>query len=302
MGKVLFIAYSHDNEDHKKWVKKFANDLMELGEFEVLLDQELPKGYPLTRFMELGISRADKVLIIGTPEYKKKSEQGKGAAFEGSIISTELMNDIDSIKYYPILRSGTFETSFPTILQGRTGDDFTNDAEYEIKLQNVVDAITNEKDLPNILKNGNAKQEQYTHHPVANVDLSQGVLFETYFGKPTGKIEGVAITVVVTNCKKEARFFNQPIFRTSIPIVGTNDSFQMLNALYQISFPVKLEYGEQFSISYKLNPANIEMFSSLHEKDPNVTIEVIETTTLGEKSVSEPYNIGKILENAEYVK
>ncbi|MBR1798495.1 MAG: hypothetical protein IJ761_01155 [Bacteroidales bacterium] len=90
---------------------------MKFGKFEILLDQDLPKGYPLTRFMEMGISRADKVLIIGTPKYKKKAEQGEGAAFEGSIISTELMNDIDSIKYYPILRSGTFETSFPTILQ-----------------------------------------------------------------------------------------------------------------------------------------------------------------------------------------
>lgn len=302
MSKTIFIAYSHDSESHKSWVKRFASDLENLGGFTILLDQNLPKGYPLTRFMELGISRADKVLTIGTPEYKKKAEQGKGAAFEGSIISTELMNDIDSIKYYPILRSGTFETSFPTILQGRTGDDFTNDAEYENKLQIVVDAISNEKDLPNILKNGDAKQEQNTHHPVANVDLSQGVLFETYFGKPTSKIEGVAITVVVTNCEKEAKYYNQPIFRTSIPIVGTNDSFQMFNAIYPIAFPVKLEYGQQYSVSYKLIPENIDIFASLLEKDPNATLKAIVTTTLGEKSVSEPYNIAEILENAEYVK
>lgn len=302
MGKVLFIAYSHDSESHKTWVRKFAHDLMESGDFEVLLDQDLPKGYPLPRFMELGISRADKVLIIGTPEYKKKAEQGKGAAFEGSIISTELMNDIDSIKYYPILRSGTFETSFPTILQGRTGDDFTNDAEYENKLQIVVDAITNEKDLPNILKNGNAKQEQYTHHPVANVDLSQGVLFETYFGKLTGKIEGVAITVVVTNKTKEARYFNQPLFKVSVPIEGTSNSFYMTNVIYPLNYPVKLEYGQQYTISYKLVPENIDMFSALLEKDRNATIKAIVATTLNEIIDSEPYKIAEILENAEYVK
>ena len=227
MGKVLFIAYSHDSESHKTWVSKFAHDLMKLGDFEVLLDQDLPKGYPLPRFMELGISRADKVLIVGTPEYKKKAEQGKGAAFEGSIISTELMNDIDSIKYYPILRSGTFETSFPTILQGRTGDDFSNDAEYKKKLRVVVDSIINEKELPSILKNGVNKQEQVIHNPIADVDLSQGVLFETYYGKPTGKIEGVAITVVVTNKTKEVRYFNQPLFKVSTPIEGSFDSFCM---------------------------------------------------------------------------
>lgn len=61
--------------------------------------------------MEQGLTNADKVLVIGTPDYKRKSESRKGVAFEGSIISTELMLDIDTCKYYPILRSGTFDTS-----------------------------------------------------------------------------------------------------------------------------------------------------------------------------------------------
>lgn len=302
MGKVLFIAYSHDSESHKTWVSKFAHDLMKLGDFEVLLDQDLPKGYSLTRFMELGISRADKVLIIGTPEYKKKAEQGKGAAYEGSIISTELMNDIDSIKYYPILRSGTFETSFPTILQGRIGDDFSNDEEYDGKMKNVVDSILNEKDLPHILRTTVLKQEQDIHHPIADVDISQGILYETYFGKPTGKVEGVAISVVVTNKTNEIRYFNQPLFKVSVPIKGTVDSFYMMNAIYPLNFPIKLEYGQQYSISYKLIPENIAMFASLTKKETNATIKAMVATTLNEIIDSEPYKIAKILENAEYVK
>lgn len=211
------------------------------------------------------------------------------------------MNDIDSIKYYPILRSGTFETSFPTILQGRTGDDFSNDAEYKKKLRVVVDSIINEKELPSILKNGVTKQEQVIHNPIADVDLSQGVLFETYYGKPTGKIEGAAITVVVTNKTKEARYFNQPLFKVSTPIEGSFDSFCMTNAIYPLNYPVKLEYGQQYSVSYKLIHENIDMFASLLEKDPDVTMEAIVTTTLGEKNVSRPYEISKIIENAEYV-
>lgn len=301
MGKILFIAYSHDSESHKAWVKKFAYDLNVLGDFEVLLDQNLPKGYPLTRFMELGISRADKVLVIGTPEYKRKSELGKGAAFEGSIISTELMNDIDSLKFYPILRSGTFETSFPTILQGRTGEDFSNDDQYEEKLQIVVDSIINEKPLPTALING-SPNERSSCSTVANVDLSQGVLFETYFGKPTGNVEGVAINVVVTNTRNEVRFFNQPIFQTSIPIKGTADSFTMLNAVYPINFPVKLEFGQQYSIAYKIVPANIEMFASLLKKDNKATIKAIVTSTLHEKYESKPLEITEIVQNSKYVK
>ena len=145
MSKILFISYSHDSEAHKAWVKKFANDLENLGDFEVLLDQNMPKGFPLTRFMEKGMTSADKVLVIGTPMYKSKAESGKGVAFEESIISTELLHDIDTIKYYPILRSGTFETSFPIALQGRIGDDMSDDAKYNLTLQAIADSITNEK-------------------------------------------------------------------------------------------------------------------------------------------------------------
>ena len=142
MGKILFIAYSHDDEEHMAWVKKFANDLCRLGSFEVLLDQDQPRGSSLTRFMEIGLERADKVLIIGTPEYKQKSEAGKGAAFEGSIISTELMHNIDTTKFYPILRSGSFETSFPPALQGRIGDDLSDDLDpmMEEAIKCVVEA------------------------------------------------------------------------------------------------------------------------------------------------------------------
>lgn len=46
MTKVVFICYSHDSEEHKAWVKKFADDLSMLGDFEILLDQNMPKGYP----------------------------------------------------------------------------------------------------------------------------------------------------------------------------------------------------------------------------------------------------------------
>lgn len=72
MAKTLFISYSHDSKEHMDWVKQFASDLEALGEFEIYLDQNLPKGLSFTRFMEVGIANADKVLVIGTPEYKKR--------------------------------------------------------------------------------------------------------------------------------------------------------------------------------------------------------------------------------------
>lgn len=85
MGKILFIAYSHDDEEHMVWVKRFADDLCRLGNFEVLLDQDQPRGSSLTRFMEIGLERADKVLIIGTPEYKKNQKQERVPLLKGQL-------------------------------------------------------------------------------------------------------------------------------------------------------------------------------------------------------------------------
>ena len=301
MGKILFIAYSHDGEEHMVWVKRFADDLCRLGNFEVLLDQDQPRGSSLSRFMEIGLERADKVLIIGTPGYKQKSEAGKGAAFEGSIISTELMHNIDTTKFYPILRSGTFETSFPPALQGRIGDDLSDDANYEKKLQTVVNSILNEKPLPSILKTSLSK-ELPVSQSVAIVELSQGTLHETYNNIPTGRIEGVAIELEITNKTKEIRYFNSPTFQSSHPIVGTKDSFSFLNSVIPIAFPTKLEYGQQISVAYKIEPSLIEKFIVVLGKDPHATIKAIFKTTLGERCESKPLKIAEIVENSKYVK
>lgn len=172
--KVLFISYSHDSDDHKKWVKKFAEDLEQLGAFEILLDQNLPKGSSLPRFMEQGLAIADKVLVIGTPQYKQKSESGKGAAFEGSIIGTDLMQRIDTTKYYPILRFGSFEQSFPTILQGRIGDDISDDAKYDEMVKAIADSITNEKPFPKVLSEKQIERV-LNHHSEAKTNLSHGI-------------------------------------------------------------------------------------------------------------------------------
>lgn len=151
MPKVLFISYSHDSDEHCDWVKRFADDLSTLGVFEILLDQNLPKGFLFTRFMELGLQNADKVLVIGTPKYKEKAVTGSGVAFEEAIIGTELMRDIDSTKYYPILRSGSYEESFPPILQGRKGDDISDDAKYSEVLKSIAESLENEQPVPSAL-------------------------------------------------------------------------------------------------------------------------------------------------------
>jgi hypothetical protein len=194
--KAIFISYSWEEDEHQAWVKKFSDDLQtRLGNsYEVLLDQNLPKGFQLTRFMEIGLEDSERVLVIGTPTYKKKSRDGKGVAFEHTIISSEIFNSIDTTKFYPILRKGSFVDSFPLALRGRIGDDFTNDNYYEKKMQTVVNAIINDNPIPDIFKQeqtpvtANIKQQKQedrkdkensvdvTEQPIASLD---GVLFSS---------------------------------------------------------------------------------------------------------------------------
>ena len=146
MQKKIFISYSWDSPKHKVWVKKFSDDLQAgLGDsFEVLLDQNQKRGTSLSRFMKQGLRDANKVLIIGTPKYKEKSETSGGVAYETMVITNEMMTDMGTTKFCPILRSGTFKDSFPTDIKDRKGDDFSNDSNYNDNLKDLIKALIEE--------------------------------------------------------------------------------------------------------------------------------------------------------------
>lgn len=72
---VVFISYSWDSEEHKQWVSDLSKDLREKFHVYTLLDQYNCGGDDLITFMQKGLKRADRVLIIGTPKYKEKIEK-----------------------------------------------------------------------------------------------------------------------------------------------------------------------------------------------------------------------------------
>ena len=300
MTKVVFISYSHDSDEHKAWVKKFAVDLSMLGDFEILLDQNMPKGYSFTRFMEKGLAKADKVLVIGTPKYREKAENGHGVAFEESIISSELMNDIDTTKYYPILRAGTFETSFPPTLQGRNGDNMTDDSQYEVVLKVIAEAILNEKPLPSVFTKS-TKVSTIPPQTIATVYFGVFHTIETYNGRPTSNTMGLSFRVIVTNTAEEHRYFNEPLFKMSKPIEGNADAFYLLNVLDTNEYPLRLEFGQQFTASYKIDSQNAKVLLRLLAEDPSLTIKAMVNTTIGEIVESEPYSLNRLRMHLEHL-
>ena len=145
----VFISYAWgEKEEYKPWVKKLADSLA--PEIDVVLDQnELGLGSHLTRFMTNGIEDSDRILVVLTPWYKKKSREIKGGtAFEEAIISTDLLGDIESRRILPILLEGNKETSAPLSIKGLIYCDMTDEKLFDTRIEELKNDILNkfEKD------------------------------------------------------------------------------------------------------------------------------------------------------------
>src|ERR1700693_1202226 len=88
----VFISYSHDTPAHKKWVGELASKLVNKG-IDVILDQwELGPGDDVSKYMEKGVTEADRVLMICTEHYARKADEGKGGVgYEAMIVTGELI-------------------------------------------------------------------------------------------------------------------------------------------------------------------------------------------------------------------
>lgn len=135
----------------------------------------------------------------------------------------------------------------------------------------------------------------------ANVYLSVNYMFENdIYGRPNGKVCGMAFGVTVTNTTKEIRFFQEPSFKVSIPLDGNSDTFRMVDSVgNKPNFPKRLEYGEPFTVYY--NIPNMQVFQTLVAKEQEVTIKAFTNTTLGEVYFSNEFKLKNLLEDAGYM-
>lgn len=143
VGKpVAFISYSWDNEQHKQWVKKLADELSESG-ITVILDQnDLVLGDPLPQFMEQSIAGSDYVLIICTPQYKQKADARKGGVgYEESIITSDVLMTQNHRKYITVLEAGTWETSAPIWAGSKYGIDLSGGSFCGTEFGKLVDGL-----------------------------------------------------------------------------------------------------------------------------------------------------------------
>jgi hypothetical protein len=135
----VFVSYSHDSDLHKNWVLTLATRLVANG-VNVLLDQwDLTLGSDLPRFIEAGLTAADRVLAICTSQYVEKADAGKGGVgYEKMILTAQLMQNIAADRIIPVIRANTLAQPVPTFLLSRVYIDFRDDLAYEAKYAELL--------------------------------------------------------------------------------------------------------------------------------------------------------------------
>lgn len=137
----VFISYSHDSQDHKKWVLELAQRLRNSG-VDAILDQfRVGLGDDLGGFMEKSVAESDRIIMVCTDNYVSKANSGLGGVgYEKMIITAEYMKSIDNNKVIPLIRqNGTHNV--PTFLQTRLHINFSRDDEYELQFDNLLREI-----------------------------------------------------------------------------------------------------------------------------------------------------------------
>lgn len=131
-----FVSYAWGEPEHERWVERLANDLSSAG-INIILDRwdNAQIGASVPRFVER-VHSAEKVVVIGTPVYRSKYQNGEPmrgfvVAAEGDLIGVRLIGtEEDKRNIMPILLSGSAQESLPDILKGRVYSDMRDGGQY----------------------------------------------------------------------------------------------------------------------------------------------------------------------------
>ncbi len=142
---TCFISYAWGNRPHERWVEKnLATDLKKAG-IDVMLDrwENARIGASIARYVDR-IEKCDRVIVVGTPEYRDKYEnknpdRGHVVAAEVELISHRLLGtEAEKLTVLPVLCSGEKKSSFPPQLHGRVYADFSDPERYFLAAFDLV--------------------------------------------------------------------------------------------------------------------------------------------------------------------
>lgn len=110
----VFISYTSENPENRKWVKNFVCKLRENGVNARVDMYHLKPGHDLPQWMTNELIMADKVLLICDKFYAKKADsRNGGVGWETMIIQGDMMIHAQSNKYICINREKNFDDGIP---------------------------------------------------------------------------------------------------------------------------------------------------------------------------------------------
>ncbi len=132
----VFISYSHDSPTHKQWVSELGAKLRNNG-IDVILDQwDLHPGDDMTRFIDAGVKDSGRVLVICTDSYVRKASAGEGGVgYERLIVTAQLVQDLGTNKFIPIVRQASGKEKVPVFFGTRIYIDFTDESQFDEKFK-----------------------------------------------------------------------------------------------------------------------------------------------------------------------
>ncbi len=141
-----FVSYSWDDEQHKDWVARLATRLRNDGVKTILDQWHTAPGDQLTEFMERQIRENNYVLVVCTPNYRKRSNERKGGVgYEGDIMSAEVLNQGNHRKFIPILARGQWKDAAPSWLKGKYYVDLSSQDKLKSNYPDLITTLLGER-------------------------------------------------------------------------------------------------------------------------------------------------------------
>ncbi|MCK6252338.1 SEFIR domain-containing protein [Pseudomonas fragi] len=140
----VFITYSWDSEDHKKWVQALATDLDEYEELHVTVDVfDLDNFSDKNHFMEKAVQESDIIIVVSTEKYRLKADDRTGGVgIETYLTTIRHWEESDHGGTSKIIVASREPYSTPFYLKGKFRVDFHNDDLYQKSLSFLLKALT----------------------------------------------------------------------------------------------------------------------------------------------------------------
>lgn len=138
-----------------------------------------------------------------------------------------------------------------------------------------------------------SEEFQEVRNDVLKVSLYSSFIVGNFGHQNNGPVIKIRITNTIQGTY---RYFYEPSFRITIPLDGA-DGLHLTNIQNPTKFPIKLEYGEEYEISYELARSQISLWTRLGE---DCEIYAFCSTTLGEKFESNKTKVKSIIDSFKY--